>query len=57
MDETPNILELEGIVKEFSSVRVLDRVSMSIRQGEIMMWSTLSGHRKGGIIFFIITRG
>jgi len=36
MDETPNILELEGIVKEFSSVRVLDRVSMSIRQGEIM---------------------
>jgi len=40
MDETPNILELEGIVKEFS-----------------LMWSTLSGHRKGGIIFFIITRG
>ncbi len=36
MDEMPIILELEGIVKEFSSVRVLDRVSMSIRQGEIM---------------------
>ncbi|WP_319757085.1 sugar ABC transporter ATP-binding protein [uncultured Sphaerochaeta sp.] len=36
MDEPKILLSLEGIVKEFSSVRVLDRVSFSIREGEVM---------------------
>jgi len=36
MDEPKILLSLEGIVKEFSSVRVLDRVSLNIREGEIM---------------------
>ncbi len=36
MDQPKILLELEGIVKEFSSVRVLDRVSFSIREGEVM---------------------
>jgi len=36
MGEPAILLELEGITKEFSSVRVLDRVCVSIRAGEIM---------------------
>lgn len=36
MDQPKILLSLEGIVKEFSSVRVLDRVSFSIREGEVM---------------------
>lgn len=36
MGEPAILLELEGITKEFSSVRVLDRVCVSIQDGEIM---------------------
>jgi len=53
MSERATLLELEGIIKEFSSVRVLDRVSFSIQEGEIMGLIGENGAGKSTLIKII----
>jgi len=53
MDEPAVLLELEGITKEFSSVRVLDRVSFGIQSGEIMGLIGENGAGKSTLIKII----
>ncbi|MGE4464362.1 sugar ABC transporter ATP-binding protein [Sphaerochaeta sp.] len=53
MGEPTILLDLEGIVKEFSSVRVLDRVSFGIEEGEIMGLIGENGAGKSTLIKII----
>ena len=53
MGESTILLELEGIIKEFSSVRVLDRVSFGIEEGEIMGLIGENGAGKSTLIKII----
>lgn len=53
MSERATLLELEGIIKEFSSVRVLDQVSFSIQEGEIMGLIGENGAGKSTLIKII----
>ncbi|TAH58009.1 MAG: sugar ABC transporter ATP-binding protein [Sphaerochaeta sp.] len=53
MTKRPPILELEGIVKEFSTVRVLDQVNVSIYPGEIMGLVGENGAGKSTLIKII----
>jgi ribose transport system ATP-binding protein len=48
-----NILAVEGITKEFSGVRVLDRISLRIRRGEIMGLIGENGAGKSTLIKII----
>jgi ribose transport system ATP-binding protein len=53
MSDPSILLSLEGITKEFSSVRVLDRVTFDIRQGEIMGLIGENGAGKSTLIKII----
>ncbi len=53
MSHRSPILELEGIIKEFSTVRVLDRVNVSIYPGEIMGLVGENGAGKSTLIKII----